>query len=119
MKKILLAITITALLVLTGCGGPGKYDTFAKCIDDSGAKFYGAYWCPHCEEQKRDFGKSQKLIPYVECSLPNRGGQTSVCIAAGIESYPTWEFPGGERITGRLSFEDIAEKTGCELTIDE
>ena len=31
---------------------PGKYDTFAKCIKDRGAIFYGAFWCPHCQAQK-------------------------------------------------------------------
>jgi len=115
MKKTILSIMVTALLILSACVGPGPYDVFAQCIDDSGTKFYGAYWCPHCEEQRNDFGKSQKLLPYIECSLPNNGGQTAACKAAGIESYPTWEFPGGERLTGTLDWKILAEKTGCEL----
>jgi thiol-disulfide isomerase/thioredoxin len=32
---------------------PGKYDEFAKCLTDNGAKFYGAFWCPHCQAQKK------------------------------------------------------------------
>jgi len=27
--------------------------TFAKCLTENGAKMYGAYWCTHCENQKK------------------------------------------------------------------
>ncbi len=98
-----------------GSSSDKDYDAFAQCLTDSGATFYGAEWCPHCNEQKNEFGKSMKLVNYVECSLPNRGGQTTVCHEAGITGYPTWEFADGERISGKLSFSKLSEKTGCEL----
>ena len=49
---------IAGIVVLGGIIGisiyknnlPGKYDTFASCIKESGALFYGAFWCPHCQE---------------------------------------------------------------------
>lgn len=110
MKKTL--ILISFLVLLTACGG--QYDAFAQCITDSGAKMYGAYWCPHCTEQKKDFGGSWDIINYIECSLPNRAGQTDICKQANIESYPTWEFADGERVSGRLNFQTLAQKTGCE-----
>ncbi|PIS05204.1 MAG: hypothetical protein COT81_02445 [Candidatus Buchananbacteria bacterium CG10_big_fil_rev_8_21_14_0_10_42_9] len=94
---------------------PGTYDAFAECLGESGTTFYGAFWCPHCQSQKSKFGRSEKKLPYVECSQPNGQGQTKVCIDAGIESYPTWEFPDGTRETGDLSLPYLAEKTGCEL----
>ena len=97
---------------------PGKYDTFAQCINDSGAKFYGAYWCPHCNDQKALFGKSAKKLPYIECSLPNRGGQNALCNEINIESYPTWIFPDGSR-SNFLTLTQLSEKTGCELAVDE
>lgn len=33
-----------------------------------GAKFYGAFWCSHCYDQKVQFGaQAAELLPYVEC----------------------------------------------------
>ena len=94
---------------------PGQYDSLAQCIKDKGAVFYGAFWCPHCQAQKKFFGNSAKLLPYVECSQPDGKMQTQICIDKKIESYPTWEFPDGSRITGQQEPKDLAEKTGCPL----
>ena len=93
---------------------PGEYDQFAQCLNDNGAKMFGAYWCPHCSDQKKMFGSSWKYVNYVECSLPNRGGETQVCIDENIESYPTWEV-NGERIGGIVALTRLSELTGCEL----
>lgn len=90
------------------------YDTFAKCITDAGAKFYGAYWCSHCKAQKELFQNSKEL-PYIECSTPNGQGQTPVCAEAGVTSYPTWRFADGSELSGEQSFEALAEKTSCAL----
>lgn len=97
---------------------PGEYDTFAQCIAESGATFFGAFWCPHCKDQKEMFGTSEALLPYVECSLPSGNGQTQECIDAEIKTYPTWEFADGERLTGTQTLERLAEKTSCELVKD-
>ncbi len=94
---------------------PGKYDEFAKCLTASGAKFYGAFWCPHCQNQKAEFGKSAKYLPYIECSTLDGKGQLQVCKDAGIESYPTWVFPDGTRDSGEISFEELSQKTNCPL----
>ena len=69
--------------------GPGKYDTFATCLKDKGATFYGAFWCPHCQAQKKLFCSSAKLLPYVECSTADGQGQNKICTDAGIAGYPT------------------------------
>ncbi len=34
---------------------------FARCLTDRQVKMYGAYWCPHCAEQKEMFGESFAL----------------------------------------------------------
>lgn len=94
---------------------PGELDGFAQCINESGAKFYGAFWCPHCNDQKALFGNSAKLLPYVECSTPDRQNQTQECIDAGIQSYPTWEFSDGSRESGVVSLDQLSEITGCQL----
>lgn len=96
---------------------PGKLDAFATCLKDKGAVFYGAFWCPHCQNQKALFGRSAKLLPYVECSTPNGQGQLQVCIDADVKTYPTWQFNGSstDRLTGEITLTALAEKTSCEL----
>src|SRR5438067_1720350 len=54
---------------------PGKYDSFAKCLKSKRATFYGAFWCPHCQNQKTMFGKAAKYLPYFECSNPDGQSQ--------------------------------------------
>ncbi|MEK6936463.1 MAG: hypothetical protein AABW58_00150 [Nanoarchaeota archaeon] len=94
---------------------PGENDDFAKCLTENGARFYGAFWCPHCKEQKNLFGKSVKFINYVECSTPDGDAQTPLCIGARITGYPTWEFKDGSRMSGLVSLKELGEKTGCSL----
>jgi thiol-disulfide isomerase/thioredoxin len=72
---------------------PGPQDKLANCLKEVGVKFYGAFWCPHCQATKAQFGKSAKLLPYIECSTPDSKGQLQICIDNKIVGYPTWEFP--------------------------
>lgn len=72
---------------------PAIYDEFATCLKDSGTKFFGTFWCPHCRNQKAMFGKSAKLLPYIECSTANGQGTLQICKDANITGYPTWVFP--------------------------
>lgn len=92
-----------------------KYDGFAQCLKDKGATFYGAFWCPHCKTQKKMFGSSVKLLPYVECSTPDGNSQTAECIAKKIESYPTWIFADGSQLNGEIPLAQLSEKTSCVL----
>jgi hypothetical protein len=94
---------------------PGELDEFAQCITDSGAKFYGAFWCSHCQSQKSAFGRSQKLLPYIECSAPDGRGQLTVCQENNINGYPTWEFADGSRREGEIPLGDLAQLTGCNI----
>lgn len=90
-------------------------EPFAKCLADKGAKFYGTFWCPHCQNQKKMFGTAKDALPYIECSTPDGNGQLQVCTDAKVESYPTWEFSDGSRMTGEIPLETLAEKTTCVL----
>lgn len=94
-----------------------RYDRFARCLGDRGVKMYGAWWCPHCKEQKEEFLKSFKYVPYVECGvLGDIHKQTQVCKDAGIVHYPTWQFPPtGEREERVFSLEELSDRTGCDL----
>ncbi|MBU0612365.1 hypothetical protein KKA39_01735 [Patescibacteria group bacterium] len=93
----------------------GKYDSFASCLREKGAVFYGTFWCTHCRATKENFGSSYKLLSYVECSTPNARDQMQACKDKKIERYPTWEFADGSRLTGEVPFSVLAEKTSCEL----
>jgi uncharacterized membrane protein len=85
----------------------------AKHLTQIGAKFYGAFWCPHCQQQKQVFGKeAMESVPYVECSELDRR-PTAACQAAGIKSYPTWEI-NGRRVTGEKSLEELANLSGYQ-----
>jgi len=94
---------------------PGTLDSFAQCLGDQGVTFYGAFWCPHCQNQKALFGKSEKYLPYVECSTPDGKSQLPICDDAGVTGYPTWEFADGSRLGGEIPLATLAEKTNCEL----
>jgi len=118
--KIVLAIAFVILVLLAACSknDPAK-DEFAKCLADKGAIFYGAFWCPHCAEQKKLFGSSMEHINYIECSTPDKQGQTRICQEKDIQGYPTWEFTDGSRQSGVLSLQDLGQATGCSLTVPE
>jgi len=88
---------------------------FAQCLADKGAVFYGAFWCPHCQAQKKMFGASAKALAYVECSTPDGQAQLPICKEKGIESYPTWIFADGSKGNGEQSFQALSEKTGCAV----
>lgn len=123
--KILKLITIGAVVAVLLGGGiywyivdastPGQYDTLAQCITDSGAKFYGAFWCPHCQNNKKMFGKSAKLLPYIECSTLDGNDVLQICKDEDVESFPTWVFSDGARSVGEMTPKQLAEKTGCTL----
>jgi uncharacterized membrane protein len=82
----------------------------AEHLADEGAVFYGASWCPHCQEQKRLFGASARRLPYVECSPagPN-APQAPSCNIAGVQSYPTWVINGRTIVGEVLTLAQLAE----------
>ena len=112
--KIIIATTIFlfAFFVISGCSEKivdPAVESLAICLSDSGAEFYGAYWCGHCEEQKEMFGSAWESLPYVECTK-----QQLRCEQAELTGYPTWKFADGRIETGKLSFAQLREYSGCE-----
>lgn len=96
-----------------------QLQALASHLQDSGAKFYGAFWCPTCQEQKRLFGASAKRLPYVECSPDGRKGLlVRACVEANVTGYPTWVIRG-RRYQQMLSLEELTRYSrfkGPELT---
>ncbi len=113
--SILVLILSGVVWLITTPTKPGKLDEFATCLSESGAIFYGAFWCPHCLNQKAMFGSSSKLLPYVECSTPDGKSQLPICVEASVTGYPTWQFTDGTRESGEVSLERLSEKTNCPL----
>jgi len=72
---------------------------------------YGAYWCPHCQEQKARFGDAASELPYVECDPRGAGARPDLCSIAGVRSYPTWVI-GNQRREGVLTLEELATLSG-------
>jgi uncharacterized membrane protein len=83
----------------------------ARHLAASGAVMYGAYWCPHCREQKALFGSAAALLPYVECDPRGKHAQTERCRARGIRVFPTWEFHG-QLVEGALALNELARRSG-------
>ncbi|MEK7631040.1 MAG: thioredoxin domain-containing protein [Patescibacteria group bacterium] len=128
MKKQSTIISVAVALIAIGgiwyvmqgspapiSSAPSMLDGFTQCLKDKGAVFYGAFWCPHCQNQKAMFGSSEKLLPYVECSTADGKGQLDVCREKDITGYPTWTFADGSRESGELDLVVLGRKTGCEL----
>jgi uncharacterized membrane protein len=83
----------------------------ARHLAATGARFYGAYWCPHCREQKELFGGAAALLPYVECDPGGAGARPELCAMAGVKVFPTWVI-GGTRHDGLLPLDALARLSG-------
>jgi glutaredoxin len=114
------AIALTAAL-MAGCAqspqaNNSSYEAqLANHLDETGATMYGAYWCPHCSDQKEMFGSAIDQVPYVECAADGENAQPQLCQEKGIQGYPTWEIDG-EFYPGTRSLEQLAELSSFEGT---
>lgn len=119
IRYIIAIVILVGVMVgggmIVGDGGSRKLDGFAKCLRDKKTLFYGAFWCSHCQNQKKLFGSSEQYIPYIECSTADGRQQVDVCKKKNITGYPTWEFNDGSRVSGEMTLEKLAEKTNCQL----
>ncbi len=48
-----IAIIGIGFSIVSSKSDPKKYDAFAQYLKDKGAVFYSAFWCPHCQDQKK------------------------------------------------------------------
>src|ERR1700739_3296460 len=74
LRKVMIGAVIVLALGVTYYVGyqrrAHRYDDFARCLAQRDVKMYGAYWCPHCAEQKEMFRASFQYVPYIECGVP-------------------------------------------------
>jgi uncharacterized membrane protein len=84
----------------------------AEHLASIGAKFYGASWCEHCQQQKKYFGKAAGRLPYVECKPGGPGApMTKPCLDNYISTFPTWVV-NDQRVEGVLTVSELAELSG-------
>lgn len=116
------ALTIGSIalgtLLIFGCGpqdqatGVDSYEAqLAQHLTATGGVMYGAYWCPHCADQKAMFQDSADQLPYVECAADGENAQPDLCQQQGIQGYPTWEI-SGQLYPGVKSLDQLADLSG-------
>ena len=140
MKKTKLKFLVGgAIVVIIGLAGwylnkPEKVSAamtqFAQCLRDKQITMYGAYWCSHCQNEKKAFGEAFQYVPYVECTE-----EPGKCTAAGVQYFPTWIFPasparlvseseraggpGGQKFVGEQGIEKLSVESGCPFPKEE
>ena len=118
-RNIAILVLIIAAFALTYYLGrrhrTTRLDAFAQCLAAKQAKMYGAFWCPHCADQKELFQSSFQYVPYIECGIKGSRAENDTCLQAGVKRFPTWAFVDGERREGVLPLQALSEKTGCSL----
>lgn len=86
----------------------------AAHLKEVGARMYGAWWCPHCHDQKQLFGQQAFAeIDYVECDRRGRNPQTALCQSEGVRGYPTWKI-NGQVLTGTQPLAALADASGYQ-----
>jgi len=82
----------------------------AEALAAQGAEVYGSCRCRYCNVQRQLLGREAwGKLRYVECDERCAGAQPAACEAKGVEAYPQWVFPGGQRIAGVLSLERVED----------
>ncbi len=87
----------------------------AQHLTSIGARMFGAYWCPHCHDQKQLFGQQAvSQFTYVECAPDGAKSQTDLCKATeGLTGYPTWEV-NGKFYSGTQTLDQLAAASGYQ-----
>lgn len=116
---VIVIVTVFGIFFSAKSDNPGKLDQFAQALKERGITFYGAFWCTHCQAQKAEFGSSKKYLPYVECSSPDNTPK-QICLDNKVESYPTWSFKNGIKITSNsepiicpIQIEGVFQEGAC------
>lgn len=115
---VLCAIALPACQDVAQLMLPSYETQLAEYLTETGAKMYGAYWCPHCARQKQLFGQAAHLIPYIECDPRGANANVDLCQTIGIAAYPTWQI-NGKFYLGAQPLKRLAMISGFETAIEE
>jgi len=79
----------------------------AAHLTSIGAACYTAWWCPHCQEQRENFGKEAvELGPFVQCAGMDQR-MLPFCKEKDIKGYPTWVI-GDKQFSGARDLSELA-----------
>lgn len=102
-----------AMPAITTVSGPAEI-ALAQHLTSIGAKMFGAYWCPHCHDQKQLFGREAAAqITYIECDPNGQNSQAALCAARDIKGYPSWEI-NGQLVSGTKTLQELADLSGYQ-----
>jgi cyclophilin family peptidyl-prolyl cis-trans isomerase len=87
---------------------------FAKALQQGGVRFFGADWCPVCNEQKKLFEDGAQFLPFIEMTNPDRT-RNATAISENVTQYPTWEFANGTRVTGLQTLQQLSTLSGIAI----
>jgi uncharacterized membrane protein len=91
----------------------------ARQLQARGGKFYGAFWCGHCRDQKETLGaEAMKLVPYMECAPDGAYTKRTECQAVGIKGYPTWILDG-KQYPGERSLDQLEDMLAGKAEVGE
>mmetsp|Transcript_11124 Transcript_11124/g.12288 ORF Transcript_11124/g.12288 Transcript_11124/m.12288 type:complete len:274 (+) Transcript_11124:143-964(+) len=80
-----------------------------KDLKELNSRFFCAYWCSHCYEQKLRLGKEAMTnVQYIECSKEGLNSQAAVCNDRKVPGYPTWEI-GGKLYPGEMYLDELED----------
>ena len=97
--------------VITTSSGASEI-ALAQHLKQVGAKMYGSFTCPHCQNQKQLFGKeAASQLNYIECHPEGKNARTNLCQAANIQGLPTWEI-NGQFYQGEKTLQELADLSG-------
>jgi glutaredoxin len=103
--------TGTGKIEVTTVSGKAEV-ALAKYLTAKGVKFYGAYSCEHCQQQKALFGaKASEQLTYIECDAKGENSQRQLCKDMKIKYFPTW-IVDGKYFTGTKDLKEIATLAG-------
>ena len=118
-RKILVGVVVAAAFAGAYYLGfrkrTSRLDGFAQCLTSKQTKMYGAYWCPHCADQKELFESAFQYVSYIECGVKGSQAPAKACTEAGVKHYPTWQFADGSRVEGTQPLTALSQRTGCSL----
>ncbi len=106
---------------ITDTSGEAEME-LAKHLNQIDAKMFGAFWCPHCADQKKLFGvQAIAEMPYIECAPEGPSPQLELCsqelgkaseklrpIIGRDAGFPTWKI-GDNYYSGQQSLTDLAQ----------
>lgn len=119
MKVAKIALVLALTLFVVACSSNNQVSSaFVNCLEEKDVKFYGAYWCPHCSDQKEMFGDQKQALldnVYVECDPKGDDAKPGECKDNNIQGFPTWIIDG-EKYPGVQSLDRISSLSGCSLS---